>query len=649
MIRTSPLSYEVLLKKTIFRSRVFQLTLFLSSIFLLFVGSFLYKNVYRKQQQKNQQSAFDRFLDTLFLDELESDPLSLHFLIKDVSAYGVPATAPVLTPYTPDTEEIHKRQLLEQRKRLTAFSFEELTRKQQQTYECLQFLLDNSIALSEYSDLSNPFSPQRGVQQQLPFLLSEYRFDSRADMDAYLALLDSVYAYFESLCAATQKRFSQNSIPAVAIQNTAQQCQAFLCTPPEENILLVSFSERLSELEYLDEVEIAIYEMKNRYRVETEILPAYQLLYETLSAYAPQQPVPSPRPDSSTAPDQALPAVNSLGLSAYKGGKEYYALLARKASSSDLTIPEMKTLLEQYYLTALSRMRLLAKQNPDLPQQALSSVRADGSSLYSVVPGNTPGDTLRFLQQNSLHLFPALDKAGDLHVTLKSTSPCLQQMSAPAMYLLSPLDAYLEHTVYLNPAYSGSTSYATIAHETFPGHLTARVCFLSGEPHPVRALADFIGWDEGWASLAELYAYGFLASPVSAASEAPGSTPAAKSSLPHFSDDVLEFLCCYEIASLCLYGLSDIGIHSDGWSRQEALNFWIEHGLDEETADKLWQLVVSEPAYYLPYSMGLVQMLELRKLSASTLGDSFTESQFCSSLLSLGPMPYPLCEKYLLQ
>jgi len=604
------------LKKTIFRSKVFQLTVFLSSIALLFVGSFLYKNVYRKQQIENQQAEFDRFLDALFLDELASDPFSLHFLIKDMSAYGVHTTTPVLTPYNSSMEEEHREQLLAQRKKLISFPFEKLSIEQQQTYECLLFLLDNGIALSEYSDLSNPVSPQSGVQQQLPFLLSEYRFDSRADMENYLALLDSVYAYFESLCTVMQKRLAQNTIPTVAIETAAQQCNSFLSTPPEENILLISFSERLSGLEYLDEVEVAIYEMKNRYRVETEILPAYQQLYDTLSAYAP----------SSAASD-------SSGLSSYRGGQKYYTLLAQKASSSDLTVPEMKALLEQYYHTALTHMKALTKQNPDLPQQALTAIRPDGTSLYSAVAGDTPGDVLRFLQQNSLRLLPALGKAGELHVTLKATSPCLQEMSAPAMYLLSPLDAYLEHTVYLNPAYSGSNSYTTIAHETFPGHLTARVCFLSGNPHPVRALTDFIGWDEGWASLAELYAYGFLMHPSSTSE----------------TNATVEFLCAYEIASLCLYGLSDIGIHYDGWSRQDTLAFWLEHGMDEETADKLWQLVVSEPAYYLPYSMGLVQMLELRKFSSSYLGDSFTESRFCSALLSLGPMLYPLCEKYLLQ
>lgn len=641
------------MKKTIFHSRVFQLTVFLSSIFLLFVGSFLYKNVYRRQLTGNPTAEFDQFLDSLFLNELKSDPLTLHFMLKDSSAYGIQAAAPALTPDTAVSKEQYRELLLKQKENLTAFSFEKLTFEQQQAYDCLLFLLDNSIALTDYTDLSNPFSPQSGIQQQLPFLLSEYRFDSQKDMEDYLVLLDSVYAYFENLCVVFQNRFSQNTIPAVAIQTTAQQCLSFLCTPPDENILLTSFSERLSNLEYLDEMETAIFEMKNRYRVETEILPAYQLLYETLSALTPTQAVPaSPEKPGPTPPPIAnstplRSASTSLGLSAHKSGREYYTLLAQKASSSDLTIPEMKKLLEQYYHASLTHMKALAKQNPDLPQQALTGISPDGTSFYSAVAGNASADVLRFLQQNTLSLLPALVDAGKLQVTLKTTSSCLQQMSAPAMYLLCPLDSYLEHTVYLNPAYSGSSSYTTIAHETFPGHLAARAYFLSGSPHPIRSLADFIGWDEGWASLSELYALGFLINPLAApTANRSVSTPVTSD---QSTNNILEFLCSYEIASLCLYGLSDIGIHYDGWNRQDVLDFWQKHGVEEETADRLWQLVVSEPAYYLPYSMGLVQMLKLRKLARTAMGEAYTESSFCSALLSLGPMPYPVCEKYLPQ
>lgn len=601
------------MKKTVFRSEIFLLTLFLSSVFLLFVGSFLYKNVYRKAHKEDPQIAFDRFLDEVFTDELESDPISLHFLVKDSSVYGIQSAAPVLTPYSGEADEQSLQRLTALRDTLATFPYEELDSGQQQTYDCLLFLLDNAIALSEYHGWANPVSPYSGIQQQLPLLLSEYRFDSRNDIDNYLSLLDSVYAYFESLCAVLSEQLSQNHIPAVAIQKAAEQCFSFLNTAPEDNVLLVSFRERLSGLEHLDEITVAVYEMKNRYRIETEILPAYRLICEMLSASLPAQ----------TSQD--------AGLSAREGGREYYTLLAQNAASTDRTVPQMKELLTQYYNNALAEMKRLAAKSPYLPQQALDGCCPDGSSLYDAVPQEA-SEVLVFLQENTRNLLPSLDAAGELQVTVKTVSPCLQKMSAPAMYLLAPLDAYREHTVYLNPAYSGSSGYLTLAHETFPGHLSARVCFLSGEPHPLRSFMDFGGWDEGWASLAELYAYGFL----------PAASDAA-------SQDTIRFLCAYEVASLCLYGLSDIGIHYDGWGHEDTLSFWTEHGTDEETADMLWSLVVSEPAYYLPYSLGLLQMLELRETVSSSWEDNYSEAQFCSSLLSLGPMPYPVCKKYLLQ
>ena len=68
----------------------------------------------------------------------------------------------------------------------------------------------------------------------------------------------------------------------------------------------------------------------------------------------------------------------------------------------------MKALLEQYYQTALTHMKTLAGQNPDLPQQTLGSILQNDSSLFSAIEGSSSADTLRFLQQNSLQLLPAL-------------------------------------------------------------------------------------------------------------------------------------------------------------------------------------------------------------------------------------------------
>lgn len=599
------------MKQSLFRFRVFCITLFLSCALLILTGIFLYKISAQKTASENLQTEFDRFLNNLFVSELEHDPLSLHFLLTNPAAYGINSNSPALTPYRKKDAQAEQAQLTQLRQDLSAFSPERLGTEQQTIYESLVFSLENNLAQTEYSDLSNPFSPHRGIQQQLPLLLSEYRIESQDDIEDYYALLDSVYLYFESLCPLLTEHFENHTIPLSAIRQTAEQCREFLETPAEENILLLSFSERLSALEYLDEVEVAVYEMKNRYRVETELLPAYRLLLETLTSCSSQNE-------------------EELGLSSLDGGQEYYTLLAQEAASSDLSVPQMKELLQQYFSEAVNCMKRLAKEYPSLVSQATEGLREDNTSLYAGLEHASSEEIIQFLQEKSLSLLPSLAQNAKLDVTIKTTSPALQNMTAPAMYLIAPLDSYREHTVYLNPAYSGSNSYTTIAHETFPGHLAARVSFLSQNPNPVRSLTDFIGWDEGWASLAEFYALSYLNQSDTA------------------TEPVIEFLCASELAMLCLYGLTDIGIHYDGWTQQDTLDFWCGYGMDEESACALWQLVLSEPAYYLPYSMGLVQMLELRKLAVAALGNSYTESAFCSALLSLGPLPYQLCEKYLI-
>ena len=599
------------MKQSLFRFRVFCITLFLSCALLILTGIFLYKISAQKTASENPQTEFDRFLNNLFVSELEQDPLSLHFLLTNPAAYGIDSNSPALTPYRKTDAQAEQAQLTQLRQDLSAFSPELLSTEQQTIYESLVFSLENNLAQTEYADLSNPFSPHRGIQQQLPLLLSEYRIESQDDIEDYYALLDSVYLYFESLCPLLTEHFENHTIPLSAIRQTAEQCREFLETPAEENILLLSFSERLSALEYLDEVEVAVYEMKNRYRVETELLPAYRLLLETLTSCSSQNE-------------------EELGLSSLDGGQEYYTLLAQEAASSDLSVPQMKELLQQYFSEAVNCMKRLAKEYPSLVSQAAEGLREDNTSLYAGLEHASSEEIMQFLQEKSLSLLPSLAQNAKLDVTIKTTSPALQNMTAPAMYLIAPLDSYREHTVYLNPAYSGSNSYTTIAHETFPGHLAARVSFLSQNPNPVRSLTDFIGWDEGWASLAEFYALSYLNQSDTA------------------TEPVIEFLCASELAMLCLYGLTDIGIHYDGWTQQDTLDFWCGYGMDEESACALWQLVLSEPAYYLPYSMGLVQMLELRKLAVAALGNSYTESAFCSALLSLGPLPYQLCGKYLI-
>lgn len=371
--------------------------------------------------------------------------------------------------------------------------------------------------------------------------------------------------------------------------------------------------------------------MKNRYRVETSVIPAYAKLLEMLTESAEQT--------------KSNP---SSGLSGKPDGREYYASLARTAASSDLTVPEMKTFLESYLKGSLENCKRLVTEHPDLPQLAEDTE----------VGGRFPDNTIRELRTFANELLPILSDMDGLQVTVKELPEALSDMTGPALYLVPPLDSYLENTVYINPAYPDSELYSLLAHEAFPGHLCARVCFLAGNPHPIRCLTDYIGWEEGWASYVELSAmscYPFSPSDVNKSSST--SVSLSQANNPVLSDSPVspaakqalsEYLASSSLSLLCLYGLTDIGIHYDGWSRTDTIRFWEKYGIPEEGALELWELVLCEPGYYLPYSVGCLQVLELREKVREQRGEQYTESTFCSELLALGPLSFSLCEEYLL-
>ena len=65
---------------------------------------------------------------------------------------------------------------------------------------------------------------------------------------------------------------------------------------------------------------------------------------------------------------------------------------------------------------------------------------------------------------------------------------------------------------------------------------------------------------------------------------------------------------------LALYALADMGIHYEGWSRMDTVEFYAKYGIkDAETVDKIYNLILGSPGNYLKYYIGYIKFLELKK------------------------------------
>lgn len=65
-----------------------------------------------------------------------------------------------------------------------------------------------------------------------------------------------------------------------------------------------------------------------------------------------------------------------------------------------------------------------------------------------------------------------------------------------------------------------------------------------------------------------------------------------------------------------------------------------------ETAHRIFQLVKQQPANYLKYYLGYLEICKLKEQWQTALGQDFVLKDFHKFLLDYGPAPFPLLRKY---
>ena len=99
---------------------------------------------------------------------------------------------------------------------------------------------------------------------------------------------------------------------------------------------------------------------------------------------------------------------------------------------------------------------------------------------------------------------------------------------------------------------------------------------------------------------------------------------------------------------LTLCSLLDLGIHSQGWLLSDASAFLAQFGItDASAAASLYQYILETPANYLKYCVGSLSFSQILAETKEREDDAFSLKDFHEKLLRLGPLPFPLVEKYL--
>ncbi|HZB70342.1 MAG TPA: DUF885 domain-containing protein, partial [Sphingomicrobium sp.] len=90
----------------------------------------------------------------------------------------------------------------------------------------------------------------------------------------------------------------------------------------------------------------------------------------------------------------------------------------------------------------------------------------------------------------------------------------------------------------------------------------------------------------------------------------------------------------------------DTGIHSKGWTRQQAIDYMLSHsdmGKTDATAEVERYIVI--PSQALAYKIGALTIQRLRKKAETELGPKFDIRDFHAQVLMTGNLPLPILER----
>lgn len=540
-------------------------------------------------------AAFEEFTNNLFLEEIASNTINLHYCVENPASLGIDSYEISLGDFSKEARAASPTYVRETLSKVLSYDYESLSQENKLTYDLLVDYLNTQLSLSKYDLYQEPLAYSGGLQMQLPILFAEYEFGCEQDVKDYLKMIALTDEYFDQVMNFEAEKSDKNMFMSADLcELVIDSCENFLLDK-ENHYLVTSFDTRLENLDMSDSKK-ASYIRQNQTILEKQLFPAYEKMITTLEGLKNT-------------------GKNDLGICHLEDGAKYYELLVYSETGCDDSVDAIYRRIENQRIKDLLICAQLQENNETLLEEC-SSLEWEMMS---------PEAMLNSLQSAILLDFP---EPPECSYEINYVEPALEEYLAPAFYIVAPLDNYTENVIYINDGYISSDIYAftTLAHEGYPGHLYQTVMSYTYDLPWVRSILDYSGYVEGWATYIEMMSYDYAG----------------------LKEDVATFLSHNQAATLSLYASSDIGLHYYGWTKEDLKTFWAGYGItNEDTIEQIANLILSEPGNYLKYYVGYIEFLALKDYAKDLFGAEYSEKQFHKAVLDIGPAPFSIIEKHL--
>jgi uncharacterized protein (DUF885 family) len=488
------------------------------------------------------------------------------------------------------------------RVKLAAISTEGFPEQDRLSHDLLLHVLDNRIADYELKDYEMPISQMQGVHNSLADLPNSVPLDTVKHYEDYIARLHQIPRAFEQTIAVLRQGEKDGLMPVrILLEQIPAQCEGTIA----ENPFLAPTKKFPASIAVEDQKRLTeeIVQVVN-----SEVLPAYHRFAEFI------------------AKDYAPHGRSTIGLSSLPDGTRRYQQAIREQTTTDMSPAEIHAL----GLREVERIKNL------LTEVAFKAGYKDLNSFRTALnndPKYTPKSADQIVEDFRHYVGQMQPRLPELFGVYPTTPLTVEaapasQPNNPTHYIFGTPDGSRPARVVVatsNYAHRKLFPDETQAyHEGIPGHhlqisIQQR---LTGLPE-FRLHVVNNAYAEGWAVYAEALGkeIGFFQDPAS-----------------DYGRLNLELMRAVRL-------VVDTGIHSEGWTREQAVAYFRESGAaDEPTIQAEINRYIAWPAQGLSYQIGKLKILDLRNRAKQQLGPRFDIRAFHDEILSGGSLPLDMLE-----
>jgi uncharacterized protein (DUF885 family) len=487
--------------------------------------------------------------------------------------------------------------------RLQAISTQGFSDKDQLSHDLLIRVLQQRIADYDLKEYEMPVDQMNGVHTSLADLPLSVPFDSVKHYEDYISRLHQIPRALSQTSEVMRAGMKDKLMPVrFLLEKIPVQCQGIIDADP----FLLPTKKYPADISSDDQKRLT---QEITDAINTDVLPAYKTFADFVRTdYAPQgrtNLAVTSLPDGvkryandiygRTTTHMTADEIHQLGLREMDRIQAEMTVIAKKEGFADLAAfrASLKT-NPKYIPTSAEQIlddfrRYIAQMQPKLPE--LFTLLPKSPVTVEAIPAFQPGDATHYQTGT-----PDGKRPGRVVVATSN---------------------FAERSLIDDEAIA--------YHEGIPGHhmqLSVQQQ-LTGLPKFRLHSLGFNAYVEGWALYAEQLGkeVGFYQDPVS--------------DYGRLSSEL------FRAVRLVV----DTGIHSQGWTREQVVDFFRKSGaVDEPTIQSETDRYIAWPAQALSYKLGQLKFRELRERAKSELGAKFDIRTFHDEMIDGGTLPLDLLD-----